>query len=251
MIYIKNKQDIELMRKACELTKEALYEVGVHIKSGVTTAELNKVAFDFIKKHGAIPSFLNYNGYPASICCSVNDVVVHGIPSKEVIKDGDIVSIDIGAYLNGFHGDCAKTFMVGNVSEKAKKLVEVTRQCFYEGIKYAKAGNRMGDIGNAIQMYASENGFSVVRDLVGHGIGREMHEDPSVPNYGEKGRGVRLVKGMTLAIEPMINEGGYKVTTDSDGWTVRTADHSLSSHYENTILITDNEPEILTKVKSS
>lgn len=251
MIYIKNKQDIELMRKACELTKEALYEVGVHIKPGITSAELNKIAFDFIKKHGAIPSFLNYNGYPASICCSVNDVVVHGIPSKKVIEDGDIVSIDIGAYLNGFHGDCAKTFMVGNVSDKARKLVEVTRQCFYEGIKYAKAGNRIGDIGNAIQMYASQNGFSVVRDLVGHGIGRDMHEDPSVPNYGEKGRGVRLVKGMTLAIEPMINEGDYKVTTDSDGWTVRTADHSLSSHYENTILITDNEPEILTKIKSS
>ena len=247
MIYIKNKKDIEIMREACVLTKAALYEVGKHIKPGITTKELDRVAFDFIKKNGAVPSFLNYNGFPASICSSVNDEVVHGIPGKRVIKDGDIVSIDIGAYLNGFHGDCAKTFFVGNVSEEAKKLVEVTRQSFYEGIKFAKAGNRIGDISNAISTYVESYGFSVVRDLVGHGIGKALHEDPSVPNFGRAGKGVRLIPGMTLAIEPMINQGSYYVFTDDTKWTVKTCDGSLSAHYENTILITEGEPEILTK----
>jgi len=247
MIYVKNKKDIEIMREACKLTKAALYEVGKHIKPGVTTKELDRVAYDFIKKHNAHPSFLNYNGFPASICSSLNDEVVHGIPDKTVLSDGDIISIDVGAYLNGFHGDCAKTFFVGNVSDEAKKLVEVTKESFYEGIKYARAGNRIGDISNAIQAYVESNGCSVVRDLVGHGIGRELHEDPSVPNFGKAGKGVRLVAGMTLAIEPMVNLGSYHVYTASNNWTVKTCDESLSAHYENTILITDGEPEILTK----
>ena len=247
MIYIKNKKDIETMREACKLTKEALYEVGKFIKPDVTTKELDRVAFDFIKKHKAVPSFLNYNGFPASICSSVNDEVVHGIPDNKALCDGDIISIDVGAYLNGFHGDCAKTFFVGNVSDDAKRLVEVTKNSFYEGIKYAVAGNRIGDISNAIQMYVEKNGYSVVRDLVGHGIGHALHEDPSVPNFGKAGKGVRLVSGMTLAIEPMVNLGSYGVYTESNDWTVKTIDGSLSAHYENTILITDGEPEILTK----
>lgn len=247
MIHIKNKKDIELMREACKLTKMALNHVGEHIKAGITTGELDRIAYDFLKKHNAIPSFLNYNGFPASICSSVNDEVVHGIPGKRILCDGDIVSIDIGAYLNGFHGDCAKTFFVGDVSDDAKRLVEVTRQSFYEGIKFAKAGNRIGDISFAIQSFVEENGFSVVRDLVGHGIGRSLHEDPSVPNFGKEGKGVRLLPGMTLAIEPMINFGSYYVLTEDNGWTVKTCDGELSSHYENTILITDGEPEILTK----
>ena len=248
MIYVKNKKDIELMREACKLTKMALNFVGEHIEPGITTGELNKIAYTFLKEHKAIPSFLNYNGFPASICSSVNDEVVHGIPGNRVIADGDIVSIDIGAYLNGFHGDCAKTFFVGNVSEEARKLVDVTRQSFYEGIKMARAGNRIGDISNAIQTYVESFGYSVVRDLVGHGIGKALHEDPSVPNFGKAGRGVRLIPGMTLAIEPMINQGKFDVFTDDTNWTVKTCDGSLSAHYENTILITEGEPEILTRV---
>lgn len=247
MIHIKNKKDIELMREACKLTKMALNHVGEHIKPGITTGELDRIAYDFIKKHNAIPSFLNYNGFPASICSSVNDEVVHGIPGKRVLLEGDIVSVDIGAYLNGFHGDCAKTFFVGNVSEDARRLVEVTRQSFYEGLKFAKAGNRIGDISEAVQTYVESNGYSVVRDLVGHGIGKQLHEDPSVPNFGRAGKGVRLVPGMTIAIEPMVNFGSYYVFTDDTNWTVKTSDGSLSAHYENTILITEGEPEILTK----
>jgi methionyl aminopeptidase len=247
MIYIKNKKDIELMREACQLTKAALNEVGKHIAPGITTLELDRIAHDFIKSHNGKPSFLNYNGFPASICSSLNDVVVHGIPGKDVLKDGDIISIDMGAYLNGFHGDCAKTFFVGNVSDEARRLVEVTKNSFYEGLKFATAGNRIGDISSAIQKYVESNGYSVVRDLVGHGIGKDLHEDPSVPNFGREGKGVRLVAGMTLAIEPMVNMGNYGVYTTSDGWTIKTIDNSLSAHYENTILITDGEPEILTK----
>ncbi len=247
MIYIKNKKDIELMREACKLTKAALNEVGKYVAPGITTGELDRIAYDFIKNHNGIPSFLNYNGFPASICSSLNDEVVHGIPGKRVLNDGDIISIDMGAYLNGFHGDCAKTFLVGNVSDEAKRLVEVTRNSFYEGLKFAKAGNRIGDISSAIQKYVEDNGYSVVRDLVGHGIGRELHEDPSVPNFGREGKGVRLVSGMTLAIEPMVNMGSFGIYTASDNWTVKTCDNSLSAHYENTILITDGEPEILTK----
>ncbi|MBE7021282.1 MAG: type I methionyl aminopeptidase [Ruminococcaceae bacterium] len=247
MIYIKNKKDIELMREACRLTKMALNHVGEFVRPGITTGELDRIAYDFIKKHNAIPSFLNYNGFPASICSSVNDEVVHGIPGKRVLSEGDIIGIDMGAYLNGFHGDCAKTFFVGNVSEEAKKLVEVTRQSFYEGLKFAKAGNRIGDIAFAIQSYVESFGYSVVRDLTGHGIGKSLHEDPSVPNFGRAGKGVRLLPGMTLAIEPMVNGGSYHVFTDESKWTVKTCDGELSAHYENTILITEGEPEILTK----
>ena len=247
MIYVKNKKDIELMREACKLTKMALNHVGEFVRPGITTGELDRIAYEFIKKHNAIPSFLNYNGFPASICSSVNDEVVHGIPGKYALSEGDIISIDIGAYLNGFHGDCAKTFFVGNVSEEAKKLVEVTRQSFYEGLKFAKAGNRIGDISFAIQSYVESFGYSVVRDLTGHGIGKSLHEDPSVPNFGRAGKGVRLIPGMTLAIEPMINRGSYHVFTDDSKWTVKTCDGELSAHYENTILITEGEPEILTK----
>ena len=247
MIYVKNKKDIELMREACKLTKMALNHVGEFVRPGITTGELDRIAYEFIKKHNAIPSFLNYNGFPASICSSVNDEVVHGIPGKYALSEGDIISIDIGAYLNGFHGDCAKTFFVGNVSEEAKKLVEVTRQSFYEGLKFAKAGNRIGDISFAIQSYVEGFGYSVVRDLTGHGIGKSLHEDPSVPNFGRAGKGVRLIPGMTLAIEPMINRGSYHVFTDDSKWTVKTCDGELSAHYENTILITEGEPEILTK----
>lgn len=235
------------MRIAGRITKQALNLVGQHVRPGITTKELDKIAYDYIRSQGAVPSFLNYNGFPASICASRNDEVVHGIPSKKtVLQDGDIISIDVGAYKGGFHGDCAKTFFVGQVSEEAQKLVAATRQSFYEGMKYAKAGNRIGDISSAIQSYIESMGYSIVRDLVGHGIGSHMHEDPSVPNFGRPGRGPRLVPGMALAIEPMVNAGNFEVRVMDDDWTVKTLDGSLSAHYENTILITGGEPEILT-----
>ncbi|MBU5449640.1 type I methionyl aminopeptidase [Acetivibrio sp. MSJd-27] len=247
MITIKNQNDIAAMRIAGRITKQALNLVGQHVRPGITTKELDKIAYDYIRSQGAVPSFLNYNGFPASICASRNDEVVHGIPSKKtVLQDGDIISIDVGAYKGGFHGDCAKTFFVGQVSEEAQKLVAATRQSFYEGMKYAKAGNRIGDISSAIQSYIESMGYSIVRDLVGHGIGSHMHEDPSVPNFGRPGRGPRLVPGMALAIEPMVNAGNFEVRVMDDDWTVKTLDGSLSAHYENTILITGGEPEILT-----
>ena len=246
MITIKNQNDIAAMRIAGRITKQALNLVGQHVRPGITTKELDKIAYDYIRSQGAVPSFLNYNGFPASICASRNDEVVHGIPSKKtVLQDGDIISIDVGAYKGGFHGDCAKTFFVGQVSEEAQKLVAATRQSFYEGMKYAKAGNRIGDISSAIQSYIESMGYSIVRDLVGHGIGSHMHEDPSVPNFGRPGRGPRLVPGMALAIEPMVNAGNFEVRVMDDDWTVKTLDGSLSAHYENTILITDGDPEIL------
>ncbi len=247
MITIKTQNDIAAMRIAGRITKQALNLVGKHIRPGITTKELDNIAYDYIRSQGAIPSFLHYNGYPASICASKNDVVVHGIPGKEIVlQEGDIISIDVGACKGGFHGDCAKTFFVGQVSEEAQNLVAATRQSFYEGLKFAKAGNRIGDISSAIQSYIEGLGYSIVRDLVGHGIGRQMHEDPSVPNFGQAGRGPRLVPGMTLAIEPMVNAGNFEVRLMDDDWTVKTLDGSLSAHYENTILITGGEPEILT-----
>ena len=246
MIHLKNKTEIEKMRIAGRLTKMALDYVKTHIKPGVTTSYLDKLACEFIRKNGGVPSFLNYNGFPASACISLNDEVVHGIPDSRELKDGDIVSVDLGACVNGFHGDCARTYTVGNVSEDALELIDVTRECFYRGLAQAKAGMRIGDISSAIQTYAESCGCSVVVDLVGHGIGSQLHEDPSVPNFGKAGRGVRLVKGMTLAIEPMINAGKHNVYTEENGWTVKTSDGSLSAHYENTILITDGEPDILT-----
>lgn len=247
MITIKSAQQIEKMRASAQVTKEALLLLEKHIKPGVTTAQLDKIAYDFILSKGAKPNFLHYGGFPASICTSVNDVVVHGIPEKSrVLREGDIISIDMGAVLDGFHSDAARTFPVGKISEEAKRLIDVTKESFFEGIKYLKHGAKLGDVSFAIQSFVESNGYSVVRDLVGHGIGRELHEDPSVPNFGKAGKGVKLAAGMTLAIEPMVNAGGYEVSVLDDEWTVVTDDGSLSAHYENTVLVTKDGYEILT-----
>ena len=247
MITIKSKTEIEKMRVAGKITADALRIVEKHIKPGVSTEYLDKVAHDFIISKGAKPSFLRYNGFPGSICASPNDWVVHGIPSKNVIlKEGDIISIDMGACKDGYHGDAARTYAVGKISGEAKRLIEVTKQSFFEGIKYAVHGAKLGDVSAAIQEYVEKNGYSVVRDLVGHGIGKNLHEDPNVPNFGKWGKGVRLASGMTLAIEPMVNAGGYGVCVLDDDWTVVTEDQSLSAHYENTVLIGPDKCEILT-----
>ncbi len=246
-ITIKKDKHIESMRLACKINAQALELLEKHIKPGISTKELDKIAFDFLESKGAKPSFKGYYGFPASICASINNQLIHGIPSDITIKDGDIISIDIGTYINGFHGDAARTFPVGKVSEEALKLIEVTKKCFFEGIKYAKAGNYLYDISEAIQNYVQSNGFHIVTDYVGHGIGKNLHEEPEVPNFKPFGKkGPRLLKGMTLAIEPMVNVGTKDIKVLDDGWTVVTRDGSLSAHYENTILITDNEPEILT-----
>ena len=247
MITIKSKSEIEKMRLAGKITGDALRLIEKHIRPGVSTLELDKIAYDFIKKQGAIPSFLNYNGFPGSICASPNSWVVHGIPSKNIVlKEGDIISIDMGACKDGYHGDAARTFAVGKISDEAQKLIDVTKQSFFEGIKHATHGAKLGDVSAAIQEYVEKHGYSVVRDLVGHGIGRNLHEDPSVPNFGRAGKGVKLAAGMTIAVEPMVNEGEYDVVVLDDDWTVETEDGSLSAHYENTILITRGECEILT-----
>ncbi len=253
MITIKSKAEIELMRRSAEITAVAHEKIKEAIRPGVTTLELDRIAEEHIIKWGAIPSFKGYRSgipgvmsFPASICASVNNEVVHGIPGLRVLKDGDIISIDIGACLDGFHSDAARTHAVGNVSELAQKLINVTERSFFEGIKFAIKDNRIVDISSAIQGYVEENGFSVVREYVGHGIGREMHESPQIPNYRTRERGPRLEPGMTLAIEPMVNEGAYGVKLLSNNWTVVTKDGSLSAHYENTIAITDDEPIILT-----
>ena len=219
---------------------------GEMVKPGVTTQEINDEVERFIRKEGAIPSFLNYNGYPGSICISVNDEVIHGIPGKRVLRNGDIVSVDVGAFIGGFHGDCAATFACGEISPEAQDLIDVTRQSFFEGIKLAKKGYRVSDISAAIQTYVESHGYSIVREYVGHGIGKNLHESPEVPNFGNPGRGVRLLPGMTLAIEPMVNAGSAAIQLLGDGWTVKTRDGKYAAHYENTILITDGEPEILT-----
>ncbi|EOR27934.1 MULTISPECIES: type I methionyl aminopeptidase [Clostridium] len=249
MIIIKNNKEIDLMREAGKLVAETLLLVEEKVRPGITTAEIDRIAEEFITKHGAKPSFKGLYGFPASLCISVNEQVVHGIPGGYVLKDGDIISIDCGAYLNGFHGDAARTLAVGNVSEEAKKLIKVTEESFFKGIEYAKIGNRLTDISHEIQCYVEASGFSVVRDFVGHGIGRVVHEDPEVPNFGKSGKGPKLVKGMTLAIEPMVNIGNYRVKTLSNDWTVVTSDGSLSAHYENTIVILPDGPEILTLIK--
>ena len=246
MIPIKNEREISMMRRACKITAAARALAGEMVRPGVTTKEIDKAVHDFIVSQGATPSFLDYCGYPASTCISVNQTVIHGIPDNRVLKEGDIVSIDVGAYVEGFHGDCAATFACGEISPEAQKLIDVTKQSFFEGIKFARQGCRVSDIGSAVQAYVESNGFSVVRDFIGHGVGADLHESPEVPNFGRPGRGPRLIKGMTLAIEPMVNMGDYKVRVLSDGWTTVTADGSLSAHYENTVLITDGEPEILT-----
>lgn len=249
MIFIKNDLEISRMRKAGRIVGETLNLLEQNIKPGITTAELNRIAEEFITKQGAIPSFKGLYGFPASVCISVNTTVVHGIPGNYTLQNGDIISVDCGAFIDGFHGDAARTFPVGDVSEEARKLIEVTKNSFFKGIEKAKLGNRLSDISSAIQEYVESQGFSIVRDFVGHGIGRSVHEDPNVPNFGKPGKGPVLVKGMALAIEPMINIGKHNVKTLSDGWTVVTADGSLSAHYENTIAILPEGPEILTLVE--
>ncbi len=248
MITIKNDAEISLMRESCRIAKETLDFVGKKIRAGMTTKEVDELVYRYITSCGATPSELGYEGYPASSCVSVNEVVVHGIPSDRVILDGDIVSVDIVAEKNGYHGDAARTFLIGEVSEEKKKLVKVTEECFFKAIEGLKAGVPLYDIGYAVQTHAESHGYGVVKALTGHGIGRSMHEDPAVPNYGRKGTGMRLRSGMTICIEPMINMGTYKVNMDQsgDGWTVVTADGKPAAHYENTVLITESGVEILT-----
>ena len=246
MITLKSPHEIELMRRAGKITAAARALAGEMVKPGVTTQEIDRAVEHFIRKQGAVPSFLHYQGYPASVCISVNDEIIHGIPGSRVLQEGDIVSCDVGAYIGGFHGDCAATFPCGRISPEAQNLIDVTRQSFFEGIRFAKEGCRLYDISAAIQAYVEEHGFSIVREYVGHGVGTQMHEAPEIPNYGHPGRGPRLLRGMTLAIEPMVNAGTAAIRQMPDGWTVRTADGKWAAHYENTILITDGEPEILT-----
>ncbi|MBP3699322.1 MAG: type I methionyl aminopeptidase [Oscillospiraceae bacterium] len=251
MITLKSEKEIALMRRAGKITAAARALARDMVKPGVTTQQIDKAVFEFIKSQGAVPSFLNYHGYPGSACISVNDEVIHGIPGKRVLKEGDIVSVDVGAYIGGFHGDCAGTYPCGQVSDEAMDLIRVTQQSFFEGIRYAREGHRLGDISAAIQSYVESHGYSIVREYVGHGIGRTLHEAPEVPNFGTAGRGTRLLRGMTLAVEPMVNAGGAAILNMADGWTVKTADGKLSAHYENTILITDGEPELLTDATDS
>lgn len=247
MITIKNEQEIEYMRESCRIVKETLDFVGKNIRAGMTTKEVDGLVYRYITSCGARPSELGYEGYPASSCVSVNEVVVHGIPGDRIILDGDIVSVDITAEKNGFHGDAARTYLIGNVSEEKRKLVKVTEECFFKAIEGLQAGTPLFDIGYKVQTHAEENGYGVVRALTGHGIGRNMHEDPGVPNYGRRGTGMRLKAGMTICIEPMINMGTHKVNfSQSDGWSVTTADGKPAAHYENTVLIKEDGVEILT-----
>ncbi|KPU42612.1 methionine aminopeptidase 1 [Oxobacter pfennigii] len=248
MIVIKSDNDIIYMKQAGKVVAMTLEKVREVIKPGVTTAYIDNFAEQFILGQNAIPAFKGLYGFPATLCISINEEVVHGIPGDRILNEGDIVSIDCGAMINGFYSDAARTYPVGTVSKEARKLIDVTQESFFKGIENARIGKRLEDISHAIQVYVEKHGFSIVRDYVGHGIGRAMHEDPQVPNYGRPGRGVRLVKGMCLAIEPMVNMGGYQVKTLSDEWTVVTADGSLSAHYENTIVILDKGPEILTVI---
>ena len=256
MVTIKSEKEIKLMKEACRVTGLVYKEIEKVIKTGKSTLELDKFAEKIIKQQGGIPAQKGYPSgmkgvppFPATLCISINDEVIHGIPSaKKIIQDGDIVSIDLVVYKDGFNGDAARTFIVGNASEEAKRLVDITKQAFFEGIKYAVKGNRIGDISNAIGNFVEKNGYNVVREFQGHGIGREMHEDPGIPNYGKAGRGTKLEPGMTLAIEPMVIAGSRDICVDYDGWTILTQDGSLAAHYENTILITEKEPEILTLV---
>ena len=246
MIAIKNERELAFMRQACKITAAARALAGEMVRPGVSTEQIDKAVHDFIVRQGAKPSFLHYNGYPASICISVNDTVIHGIPGGYVLQEGDIVSVDVGAFYKGFHGDCAATFPCGAISAEAEKLINVTKQSFFEGLRFVRRGHRVSDISHAIQTYVESNGYSVVRSFVGHGVGAQLHEEPEVPNFGAPGRGPRLIPGMTLAIEPMVNVGTHEVRVLKDGWTVVTTDGKLSAHYENTVLITDGEPEILT-----
>ena len=249
MIIIKNSEQLKLMRIAGRITAEALVVAREAIRPGMSTLELDTKIRHHIEKCGATPTFLGYNGFPGSACISINEQVIHGIPSnKVIIREGDIVKVDVGARFRGYNGDSARTFAVGKVSDEALRLISVTEQSFYEAMRYARAGNRVGDIGAAVERFVISNGFSVVKDYVGHGVGAELHEEPSVPNYGNPGRGARLYSGMTLAIEPMVNAGSEKVRVLKDGWTVTTLDGSLSCHYENSICITESDPILLTVV---
>ncbi|ARU61087.1 type I methionyl aminopeptidase [Tumebacillus avium] len=247
MIVSKSNVELDLMREAGRIVALTHKELQKAVLPGITTKELDQIADDFIRKQGALPSFKGYHGYPASICASVNEVIVHGIPGNQVLQEGDIISIDIGANIHGFHGDSAWTYAVGQISETAQKLLDVTEAALFKGLEQAKDGNRLSDIGHAVQQYVESHGFSVVREFVGHGIGRQMHEDPSIPNYGPPGRGPRLKTGMTLAIEPMVNVGSFHTKTLQDNWTVVTADGSLAAHFEHTVAVTPDGPDILTK----
>ena len=251
MITLKSGHEIELMRRAGKITAAARALARDMVKPGVTTQQIDEAVYQFIISQGATPSFLNYSGFPASACISVNDEVIHGIPGKRVLREGDIVSVDVGAYIGGFHGDCAGTYPCGQVSDEAMRLIRVTQESFFEGLKYAREGHRVSDIGAAVQAYVEANGFSVVREFVGHGIGRQLHESPEVPNYGKPGHGSRLLRGMTLAVEPLVNAGSAAIRQLSDGWTVKTVDGKYAAHYENTILITAGEPELLTVAEGS
>lgn len=246
MIYIKSPAEVAKMRRAGKIVYDTLETLKSYVKAGITTKELDTIAREFILSQGAKPSFLNYNGFPGSICASVNNVVIHGIPGDTKLYEGDIISLDIGACFDGYHGDACRTYAVGEISAEAQRLIDVTKQSFFEGIKFARHGERLFTVSAAIQEYVEKNGYSIVRNYCGHGIGKSLHEDPEIPNHGKAGHGVRLVKGMTLAIEPMVNQGAYATNTLKDGWTVITADGSLSAHYENTILVTDGEAELLT-----
>lgn len=256
MVTIKSQKEIEKMKEACKLTALVYDEIEKYIKPGISTMDLDNFAEKIIRSNGGIPAQKGYPSgekgvpaFPGTLCISINDEIIHGIPSKKtIIKDGDVVSVDLVVYKNGFHGDAARTYIVGKSSPEKQKLVDITKQAFFEGIKYAVKGNRIGDISHAIGEFVEKNGYSVVREFQGHGIGREMHEDPGIPNYGKAGRGIRLEPGMTLAIEPMVIMGRNDIYQDEDGWTILTDDGSLSAHYENTILITEKEPEILTLV---
>ena len=246
MISLKSPREIECMRRAGRLTAQARALAGSLVRPGVTTHEIDTAVRKFIESHGAKPSFLGYGGFKGSACISINEEVIHGIPGPRKLKEGDIVSVDVGAYLDGFHGDCAATFPCGEVSDEALELIRVTEQSFWEGIKLARAGNRVFDISHAVQQYVESHGCSVVRDFVGHGVGQKLHEPPEVPNFGPAGHGPRLQPGMTIAVEPMVCAGDWRVKVLKDGWTTVSADGSLTAHYENTILITDGEPEVLT-----
>ena len=247
MVVIKSSRELQKMKDACRISANALVVAGKAVEPGVSTLEIDTIVRKYIEKEGATPSFLGYGGFPASACISVNNVVIHGIPSKkQILKEGDIVSVDVGAFYDGFHGDNAYTFKCGKVSAEAEALLKATEESLYEGIKQAKAGNRVGDIGSAVQKYVEDRSYSVVRDFVGHGVGAKLHEEPSVPNYGTPGRGVRLIPGMTIAIEPMVNVGDYKVKVLSDEWTTVTADGSLAAHFEHTVAITSDGPQIMT-----
>ncbi|MBR2404657.1 MAG: type I methionyl aminopeptidase [Clostridia bacterium] len=249
MINIKSTSEISKMRAAGKIVFGTFKELEKHISPGITTKQLDKIAEDYIRSQGGEPSFLGYAGFPASICASINDTVIHGIPDGTALKDGDIISLDIGAVFDGYHGDAARTYPVGKISDEAKRLIDVTKQSFFEGLKFARHNERLFSISATIQEYVESHGYSIVRNYCGHGIGKKLHEDPEIPNHGNFGHGIRLCKGMTIAVEPMVNAGGFETKCLSDGWTVKTKDGSLACHYENTILITDGEPELLTLIE--